>query len=145
MPKTKAPRQSKEEILEGMKRKKEIDRKRILITDAFYPALINATISVDEAKALISAMGSLLMSEVLKTMKERQFSEISESLLKVLCTDGEREPEVRALLDTLKGENLFVARELIEGMTRAIEAMVAEEMHGRKLDTLKTNWQQYLN
>jgi hypothetical protein len=62
-----------------------------------------------------------------------------------LCQDGERKDEIQTLLNTLKGENLFVAREIIEGMTRAIETMIVEEMRSRKLDTLKIGWDRYLN
>lgn len=136
---------SKEELLRNVRNKNEIARKRKIIIDNFYPALIGATISVDEAKRLVSAMSSLLMEEVLKTMKERKFNDIKESIQKVLCSDGERLEEIKSLLETLKEENLFVAREIIEGMSRAIETMIMEDMADRKLDTLKPDWDKYLN
>ena len=125
--------------------KKEIARKRSIIIDKFYPALIEATISVDESKALISAMANLLMEEVLRTMKDRKFDDIIDSLQKVLCQDGQRKNEISALLNTLKGENLYVAREIIEGMTRAIETMIIDEMRERNLKTLIPKWDVYLN
>lgn len=137
--------QTKEQLMADMKRKKELDRKRKIIVGNFYPALIEATTSVDEAKALISAMSSLLMEQVLKTMKERDFIEISDALFKQLCLDGEREQEIAKLLAVFKDENLFVSRELIEGMTRAIDTMISEDMRARKLDTLKPDWEKYLN
>ncbi len=136
---------SKEEILFDEKNKKEIARKRVIIVDKFYPALIKATISVDEAKSLINAMSTLLMENVLQTMKERKIDEISESMIKILCTDGQRLPEIKELISTLSGENLFVSREIIEGMTKAINAMEMDEMRERNLSTLKTNWDKYLN
>jgi hypothetical protein len=128
-----------------MENSKERARKRQIIVDTFYPSLVNATISVNEAKDLISAMANLLMEDTLNTMKERKFADIAPRLHKVLCEDGERQDEIKALLDTLKDENLFVAREIIEGMTRAIDVMVSDELKGRKLDTLKADWDKYLN
>ncbi len=145
MPKPKKTPKSKEQIAHEMKNAQEVARKRVIITDHFYPALVKATISVDESKALIQAMSALLMEEVLKTMKERKFSEIMDNVHKVLCTDGLRVEEIRALLETLKDENLFVSREIIEGMTRVIEASITEEMRQRPLSALKTNWTGYLN
>lgn len=136
---------SKEQIAHEMYNAQEIARKRDIIVNEFYPALIRATISVDESKALIHAMSSLLMEDVLKTMKERKFADIAMSLQERLTTDGERVEEIAALLATLANENLFVAREIIEGMTAAIEASITEEMRERNLSTLKTNWEQYLN
>jgi hypothetical protein len=136
---------SKEQILDEMQRSQSIKRKRTIIMDNFYPALIEATISVDEAKALVQAMGSSLMGEVMKTMRERKFSEISTNVHKILCSDGQREEEIKKLLATLEGESLFDAREIIEGMSNAIEMMIREEMSDRKLDTLKADWTKYLN
>ena len=143
--KPKQHHKTKDELIAESERRYEINRKKAIIVDKFYPALIKATISVDESKALISAMSSLLMEEVLKTMKERKFSDISDSLFKVLTTDGERVEEIATLLSTLQGENLFVAREIIEGMTRAIETMITTEMRERNLDTLKPDWTKFLN
>lgn len=140
----KTPR-TKEQIVQEEKNKKEISRKRSLIVDRFYPALIDATVSIAEAESLISAMGSLVMEETLKTMKTLKFADIAPSLFKILCTDGEREDKIEKLLATLHEENLFTAREIIEGMNRAIGAMKYEEMKGRNLATLKTNWEGHLN
>lgn len=123
----------------------EVARKRSLIIEHFYPALVEATISVDESKALISAMSNLLMESVLNTMKERQFVEVNTTLHKTLCSDGERSDEIKKLLDTLNGENLYVAREIIEGTTRMIEQAMTDEMRERNLSTLKTDWDRYLN
>lgn len=139
------PNKSKEQIANEMKASQNIKRKRSIIMDNFYPALMEATVSVDEAKALVQAMGSTLMGEVMKTMRERKFSEILEDVHKILCADGERKEEVRKLLESVKDESLFDAREIIEGMTNAIEMMIREEMSGRKLDTLKADWTKYLN
>lgn len=133
-----------EEIEKEAKRKQEVERKRIIIVDKFYPALVAATISIDEAEVLVQTIATLLMEDTLRTMRERKFADIKESLLSILCKDGERTKEIEKLLEVFNEENLFTARELIEGMTRAIKAMTTEEMRERKLDTLKTNWEKHL-
>lgn len=143
--KQKRVNKTKEELIKEAENKKEVSRKRDIVVNKFYPALIEATISVDEAKALVHVMGSLIMEEVLKTMKFRRFADITESLHNHLTKDGERSKEIRVLLESLNGENLFVAREIIEGMSKAIGAMEVAEMRTRNLSTLKADWESYLN
>lgn len=145
MPKKKQHHKSTEELVAEGLRAREVERKRDIIVNKFYPALVAATISVDEAKALIQAMGTCLMEQVLKTMKERQFSEIAPQLLSILCSDGERKDEVTTVLESLSTENLFTAREIIEGMTGAIERMILTDMQNRTLSTLSPNWELFLN
>lgn len=137
---TKSPL-SKEEIRRGM----EVSRKRKIVTEHFYPALVKATISVDESKMLIQSISTLIMESVLQTMKDRSFSELIPSLIGRLCSDGERKEEVTELLKTLSSENLFVAREIIEGMSNAIEQMILDDMQGRSLDTFSPDWDRMLN
>lgn len=137
---TKSPL-SKEEISRGM----EVSRKKIIVKDNFYPALVKATVSVDEAKMLIQSISTLMMEDVLQTMKERKFSELKDKLVDRLCKDGERKEEVETLLATLESENLFVAREIVEGMSNAIEQMILDEMQARNLDTLSPDWERMLN
>lgn len=135
---------TKEQIELEMRNTQNLKRKRSIIMDTFYPALIEATVSVEEAESLVQAMGASIMGEVLKEAQQKKFSEISPKLLDILAKDERRE-EIKKLLATLEGETLFDAREIIEGMTNAIKMMVREEMQGRKLDTLKADWTKYLN
>lgn len=145
MPNPKRVRKTREQIKKELNNKAEVARKRTIIVDNFYPALIKATVSVDESKMLIQAMGSLIMEQVLSTMKQRSFKDIKDILIETLCPNGERKEEITALISTLEEENLYVAREIVEGMTRAIDTMVAKELQGRTLDTLKADWESYLN
>ncbi len=138
---TKRAPKTKEQIVRDM----EVSRKRSIVVDKFYPALKEATLSVDEAKMLLQATGSLIMESVLKTMQERKFSEIKDVVVDKLSHESEeRRPKIEALLDVLTNENLYVTREIVEGMSRAIEQMVAEDLQGRTLDTLKPDWERYL-
>lgn len=145
MPKSKKPVKSREELVHDFKRKEEVARKGKIVVDHFYPSLIEATVSIDEAKMLIQSVTSLIMAEVLGTMKEKKFSEIMPSLIEKLCPDNERKEEVTKLLETVKDENIYVAREVIEGMSRAIETMINDEMKDRKLDSLKADWPKMIN
>ncbi len=139
----KEPRVNKTE--EELWREMEVQRKRRIVVEQFYPALCEATVSVDEAKMLVQASASLIMEAVLETMKERKFSEIYSHIISKLSPDDVRKPEIEKLFGTIKGENLFVAREIIEGMTRVIDQMTNDEMRERKLDSLKADWEKMLN
>lgn len=134
-----------DEIIRDMHNKKEVARKRKLITERFYPALSAATVSVDESKMLLSAINSVMMERVLATMKERKFSDIKKDVLAIITSDGERKSEISKLLSTLDSETLYVSREITEGASRAIEQMIMEDMRSRGLDTLKPDWDRYLN
>ncbi len=128
-----------------IQRDNEIARKRKIVTEKFYPALVEATVSIDEAKMLLQAATSLIMEEVLSTMKERKMDEIYDRLIKKLCPDGLRQLQIENWIGTVRGENLYVARELIEGASRAIAQMLHDEEQNRKMDTLKPDWNKYLN
>ncbi len=141
MPKPKKIERTKEEIAREM----EVQRKGKIVVNTFYPALVAATVSVDEAKMLVRAIATLMMEEVMQTMKERKFDEITPILLKKLTTDGERAEEIKELLTTLEAENLFVSREIIEGMNNAIEQMVQDELKTKKLSDFSPDWQRMLN
>lgn len=122
----------------------EVARKRNLIVDKFYPALMEATISIDEARMLLQAITSSIMEEVLQTMSERKFDEIYNKVVKKLTPNDERLLKIEALLQTVRNENLYVAREIVEGMIRAIEQMISDELKGRTLDTLLADWDKML-
>jgi len=132
---------TKEQIARDM----EVARKRKIVVEKFYPALGQATISVDEAKMLIQAISSSIMEEVLATMRERKLDAIYGRLVKRLAPDGARQLQIEALLNTIRDENLFVAREIVEGMQRAIAQMLHDEEKGRKLESLKPDWNRMLN
>lgn len=128
-----------------IERDTERARKRKIVVDKFYPALIKATISIDEAKMLLQAIASLTMEEVLKTMQLIKFNDIYDRVLKKLTPDDQKLLQVEELLETIRNENLFVAREIVEGMQRAITQMQHDEDKGRTLDTLTPDWDRYLN
>ncbi len=130
---------------EQIKRDSEIARKRKIIVDKFYPALVAATESIDEAKMLLQGIASLTMESVLHTMQERKFDDIYDKLVSRLAPDDVRLLQIEQLLGTLRHENLFVAREIVEGMQRVITQMLHDEDKERKLSDLKPDWNKMLN
>ncbi len=142
---TRAKKQNHIQGPEAAARALEVARKRKIVTDQFYPALVAATVSVDEAKMLVSATSSLIMDTVLQTMKDRKFQEIRDSVLKKLCPDGAREKEIGEMLNIFLTENLFVTREIVEGMSNVIQQMVLDDTRNRTLNSFTPDWARMLN
>lgn len=145
MSKPKKPVRTTQEIIADELRAKEIRRKRAIIVDKFYPNLIKATVSVEEAKSLVSAMTQLIYGEAMKVMRTMKMSDIKEELIKVLCQDGQRTEEIKELIDSLGDETLFTSRGLIEGMTGALNKAQQEYMQKKNLVDLPMDWDKYLN
>jgi len=66
-------------------------------------------------------------------------------MVEKLSPEGQRLIQIEALLNTIRKENMFVAREIVEGMQRTITQMQHDEDKERTLDTLKPDWNRYLN
>jgi hypothetical protein len=134
MPKPK----SKEEIAEGMKRIQEAKRMRAFVKDEFYPALISATTSIDDAKFLLGGFSNMIMEQFLQMMKEKKFIELK--LHEKLDKANPNYKQFVELLALFSNETVFTARELVEGMKNEVQMFIDNEMKERKLDTLKTNF-----
>lgn len=132
---------SREEII----RDNEIARKRKIVVEQFYPALIQATDSIDQAKMLINAASQIIMEEVMMTMRERLFGDIYKSLVKKLSPNDERLLEIENLFAPFKNDTLFTAREMIEGMNGAINQMIQDENQKRPLSSYTPDWNKFLN
>lgn len=143
--KIKSPIKVEPRTPEQIRRDMEVARKRKIVVEKFYPALKEATANIDEAKMILQALSSFTMEEVLKTMQLIKFDAIYDRVLKKLAVDDVGLLQMEALLGTLRDENLFVAREIVEGMQRAIMQMQHDEDKERKLDTLKPDWSKMLN
>lgn len=129
---------------EQLGQKMEVQRKQAIVKDKLYPALITTALSIDEAKMLVRAISGFIMEDVMGLMKERQFIDLAPKLLEKIAIGKDREPELKKLLDIFERENLFVSKELIEGMSHAIDQMINDEMRSRKLDTLPVDWNRIL-
>jgi hypothetical protein len=129
---------TKDEIAEGMKRIQEAKRMRAFVRDKFYPALVNATTSIDDAKYLLGSFSNMVMERFLEQMKEMKFIDLK--LHEKLDKKNANYDKFVELLALFGSENVLTARELIEGMKNEVQMNIDNELKGRKLETLKTNF-----
>lgn len=129
---------SKQQIAEGMKRVQEAKRLRSFVKDKLYPALLDASESIDDAKYLLGSFSNMMMEKFLAKMKEIKFNELK--LEEKLDPKAKKYEQFKVMLDLFKDESIFTSRELIEGMKNEIEMMITNEMKERELHTLKTNF-----
>ncbi len=118
---------------------------RQFVKEKFYPALVNATKSVDEASMLLQAITALIMEEAMAVLKEKNMKEIRNRIIKKLDPDSERGLSMETLVTLFDKQTLFKARSYIEGMKAVLEQMKIEDMQSRGLETLKPNWERFLN
>lgn len=129
---------------EQLYQQQENNHKKVFIKDKFYPALVGATKSVDEAGHLLQAMTALVMEEAMETLRSKRMNEIRSRLIKKLCPDHEREIEITALVSLFDKQTLFDARSHFEGVKAVIEQMKIDEMSSRSLSTMKVDWDRYM-
>lgn len=127
---------TKNEIEEKMKNVEMVKEMRVFVKDQFYPALLKATTSIEDAKFLLGSFSNMVMEQFLGQMKEKQFIDLR--LHEKLDPASPLYKEYIDILALFGNRNVYDARELIEGMKNEIEVMITNEMKERKLDTLKT-------
>lgn len=130
---------------EQLEREMKLAQSRKLIKEQFYPALQEATISVDEATQLLNAAISLIMEEAMETLRTRRMSEIRDRIVNKLCPNDERLLQIEKLMEIFDMQTLFEARGHLESMKAVISQMQIDEMRNRKLDTFTPDWGRYLN
>jgi len=133
----KQPR-SKSEIKEGMKRLAEVERMRSFVKETFYPALVKASTSIDDAKFLLGSFSNMVMEQFLAHMKIMKFKDLD--LVSKLDPQSEQYEHFKAMVELFNDESVYGGRELIEGMKNEVNMMIDNELKTRKLDTLKTNF-----
>lgn len=132
---------SKEELERNIKR----EQNRRLIKEKFYPALVEATESVDEATMLLQAAVAVLMEEAMEALRNTRVIEIRNRILKKLAPNDERILQLEKLVDIFRDQSLYEARGHFESMRAVIDQMKMEEFQGRKLDSLTPKWDKYLS
>ncbi len=132
---------TKEELF----RQQENKYKKDFIREKFYPALVGATKSVDEAGHLLQAMTSLVMEEAMETLRSKKMNEVRERIIKKLCPDNERLVEIRNVVSLFDKQTLFDARSVFEGVKSMLEQMKIDEMSSRSLSTMKVDWERYFS
>lgn len=129
---------TKDTIVDEMEKQEKVKALRIFVRDQFYPALLKATSSIDDAKYLLGSFSNMVMEQFLAQMKEKAFIELK--LHEKLDPQSTNYKEYIELLSLFGDKSVYDTRELIEGMKQEVEMMIATEMKERKLDTLKTNF-----
>ncbi len=118
--------------------------KRDFIINHFFPALRDATISVDEAGFLLGGIVSLIMEEAMEALKTTRMRDVRQRIIEKLCPNDERVLSIGHLVTLFDGQTLFEARGNIEGMKQVVEQIKMDEMRSKKLADVKVDWQRYL-
>ena len=131
---------TKEQLLQQQERA----YKREFIKDKFYPALKEATISIDETTALLNAAAALIMEEAMNTLRTTKMADIRQRMVHKLCPAHDRELQIEGLLSLFDKQTLFEVRGHFESIKQVIAQMQMDEMRSRKLETLREDWDRYL-
>lgn len=134
----KQPQKSKDELLVDLKSNPEFQAKLTFARDVFYPALINATTSIDDASVLLGGFNTMLMQEFLAFMKDKTMKDLK--LSDKLDPFNEKFNESKALISIFDDMTVFDAKDHIEGMRNEIQLFLNEEAKNRPLSDLKTKW-----
>lgn len=129
---------SREELLADLRGNEEFQRKMAFTRDRFWPALVAATTSVNDATDLLYGFSTNIMDAFLERMKEVKLSELN--LRDRLKVDSDMLPQYEELLALFDDTSVFDAKDLIDGMRNEIELWKSDEFRGRTLDSLKVVW-----
>lgn len=129
---------TKEQLIKEMQNLAKVKKYRAFVKDQFFPLVVKASTSVDDAKFWLTAFANMLTEQFLSKMKETKFSDMK--LEEKLDKKDPHYEDFKAILKLFEEENVYSARELIDGMKGEIEMMITMEMKERKLDSLKTNF-----
>ena len=108
------------------------------IKESFYPALLKATTSIEDAVQNLTIINSVMMEKFLGFMKEKKFSDLD--VYSNLSKDDPKYEDLKADVDLFNGMSVFEAKEYLEGMKQEINLFIADEQKVRGLDTLPTKW-----
>lgn len=132
VPKTKA------EIIAGLKENKDFQRKIMFAREVFYPAIIKANPTVEEAGTWLSGFNSALMQAFLERMKEVKMSELKLGLK--LNTMDDRFVEFGNIVSLFDDMTVFEAKDHIEGMRGEVDIWKRDEDHARPFSELQVKW-----
>jgi hypothetical protein len=138
MSKPKRQNKTEAELIADVKKVEKVKEMRRFVKDDFYPILLTASTSIDDAKYLVGSISNIMMEQFLAKMKEVKFSELH--LEEKLDPQSPQYEDFKKMLELFNDKDVFNAKELIEGMKQEIELCILTEMKERKLESLKTNW-----
>jgi len=129
---------TREELLKDLRKSPDFMKKMKFTKEVFYPQLIKASKSVDDASTFLASISTVMMQKFLEIMKEKKFSDLK--LAESLDSKDEKYHELVDLLDLFKDDSVFDARDKVEGMKREIDQFIHDEMQVRQLSDLKPKW-----
>lgn len=129
---------SKKEVIAELKDNAAFQDKMKFVKERFYPALLEATTSIEDASQLLAGFNTQIMQEFLGLMKYKTCKDLN--LEEKLDKDNTKHTEHKALIALFNDMNVFDAKDYIEGMRAEIAMFQREEMESRPLSSLKTKW-----
>lgn len=128
----------KAELVKELKLNPVFVEKMAFTKEKFFPALVNASKNVNDAKMFLTSFSNILMETFLSKMKTIKVGELD--LTKILNPKDEKYNEFKTMIELFDNQDLFTAKELIEGMKGEIDMWVKDELDNRKLSDLKLKW-----
>ena len=128
----------KAQVIKELKKNVQFMDKMKFIRERFYPALCEATTSIEDASQLLSGFNTTIMQTFLEKMKSVQMNELE--LASKLDASSEKYKQMKTLLAMFGELNVFDAKDYIEGMRSEIQLFQKDEMENRPLSSLKTKW-----
>ena len=138
MKKQKRVVKTREQIVKELQGNEKFQKKLKFVKEQAYPALIEATKSIDDATSNLSIINSLLMEKFLGRMKEVNFVELD--IVKSLSSEDPKYEPLKKFLELFYGMSAFEAKEHLEGLKAEISLFLNEENKNRSLSDLKTKW-----
>ena len=129
---------SKAEILDGMKKNAEFQKKLAFTKEKFYPALCKASANIEDAGLILAGFNTQIMQSFLEKMKDVKLNELNLQLK--LDVKADNYLEFQDLLALFQEMSVFEAKDLIEGMRGELELFKTEEWKARPLESLKVTW-----
>lgn len=129
---------SKQEVIAELKKNAVAMASLTFIKEKFYPALLEASVSVSDAKQLLSGFNTTVMQTFLESMKDMRLKDLK--LEDKLDKESKKYEQMKTLLAVFDEMNVFEAKGHIENMRAEIEKFEMDEMEGRPLSSLQTKW-----
>lgn len=129
---------SKEELLAEMKNNTRFIEKMKFVREKLYPAVVESSDNIDDAKMFLSSINTVLMERFLDQMKKKTFKELG--IIDGLDKDGEKFGKYQKLLALFDDMSVFDAKDYIEGMRSEIDLWITDELKERPMSTLKVTW-----
>lgn len=136
--KKRAKNATKDEIVSHMQDVGRTKVKRDFVREKFFPALCEATDSINDADVFLQSFSSMAMESFLNLMKEKKFGEFD--LTSKLDKNSPKYEAIQKMVHLFDDMSMREAQDMIDGMKDEIRFFYKKEMQTRKLGDLKVNF-----